>query len=146
MPDRTVSPKTHTTLPSPSNVLAPMSAASHAGRSCAARSAFAAFADSTATGLDGADGHEGSSCADVAAAGVGEVEEVGELEDELFSPVDPSVQPAHSTSATASRRTRPSTTSSIVARAQHLHQRRDGRPRSVAHAPAGGAPSSPSGY
>ena len=86
MPDRTVSPKTHTTRPSLSNVLAPMSAASHAGRSCAARSAFAAFADSTATGLDGADGHEGSSCAALVAAVVGEVEEVGELEDELSRP------------------------------------------------------------
>ena len=64
MLERRVSPNTQTIRPSLSSVLAPMSAASQAGRFCAASRSFAASAEATPTGLAGAGGHEGSSRAD----------------------------------------------------------------------------------
>ena len=68
-----MSPNTQTTRPSFSSVLAPISAASHAGKFCAARRVFAASADAMVTGLSGAGGHEGSSRACGAALADGEV-------------------------------------------------------------------------
>lgn len=103
MPERRVSPNAHTIRPSLSKVLAPMSAASHAGRFCAASRSFAASAEATPTGLPGAGGHEGSSRAD------GAVVTAGEVELEGGAPSGSPVQPAPATSASAISHHRPAT-------------------------------------